>query len=121
MASLRDIRRHIASVKNIKQITYAMKMVAAARIKKAQKTILNSRPFAYKMEDAIVSLYDEMGEDDFKKSPARRLFEKKEKEQNVIGLVIVAADKGLCGSFNVNILKAAVKWLKENRDKKIKR
>lgn len=118
MASLRDIRRHIGSVKNIKQITYAMKMVAAARIKRAQKSILNSRPFAGKMEETIRSLFAEIGEDDFKSVRESQLFEKSEKSGRA-GLVVVTADKGLCGSFNVNVLKTAVKWMKENRDKKI--
>ncbi len=119
MASLRDIRRHIASVKNIKQITYAMKMVAAARIKRAQKAIFNSRPFALKMEETVRNLFAEMEEEDFKSSPTHRLFEKKS-EKNCIGLVMVTADKGLCGSFNINVLKTAVKWLRNNRGKKIK-
>ncbi|MCK4936664.1 MAG: ATP synthase F1 subunit gamma [Elusimicrobiales bacterium] len=119
MASLRDIRRHISSVKSIKQITYAMKMVAAARIKKAQNKILNSRPFADKMEEAIKNLYTEMGEEDFRHSPAFKLFEKHE-ESNVSVLIVITSDKGLCGSFNVNVLKRAVIWLKENKDREIK-
>ncbi|KAF0093890.1 MAG: F0F1 ATP synthase subunit gamma, partial [Rhodospirillaceae bacterium] len=64
MASLRDIRKHISSVKSIKQITYAMKMVAAARIKKAQGAILASRPFAQQMDRLVADLYCELGEDD---------------------------------------------------------
>ncbi|MCG2724702.1 MAG: ATP synthase F1 subunit gamma [Elusimicrobia bacterium] len=119
MASLRDIRRHISSVKSIKQITYAMKMVAAARIKKAQNKILNSRPFAEKMEETIKNLYMEMEEEDFNRSPAFKLFEKQDKS-NVGVLVIITSDKGLCGSFNVNVLKRAVLWLKENKDKETK-
>ena len=119
MASLRDIRRHITSVKSIKQITYAMKMVAAARIKKAQNKILNSRPFANKMEETIKNLYMEMGEEDFKHSPAFKLFEKHNVSNSSI-LVVITSDKGLCGSFNVNVLKRAVVWLKENKDKEIK-
>ncbi|MEA3306344.1 MAG: ATP synthase F1 subunit gamma [Elusimicrobiota bacterium] len=119
MASLRDIRRHITSVKSIKQITYAMKMVAAARIKKAQTKILNSRPFAEKMEETIKNLYTEMGEEDFQDSPAFELFEKYDKS-NVSILVVITSDKGLCGSFNVNVLKEAVVWLKENKDREIK-
>ncbi|MBU2531068.1 MAG: ATP synthase F1 subunit gamma [Elusimicrobia bacterium] len=119
MAALRDIRRHIASVKSIKQITYAMKMVAVARIKKAQNKILNSRPFADKMEETIKNLYVEMGEEDFKHSPAFKLFENQNKS-NICVLVVITSDKGLCGSFNVNVLKKVVAWLKENKDKEIK-
>jgi len=118
MASIRDIRKHISSVKSIKQITYAMKMVAAARIKRAQSGIISARPFSDKMDSLIGDLYCEMGEENFKASPAYKLFE----ERPLAGaacLVLVTADKGLCGSFNTNLLKAALAWLKEYRGKKI--
>ncbi len=118
MASLRDIRKHIKSVKSIKQITYAMKMVAAARIRRAQNSILSSRPFALKMEELIDDLQRDMESDNFKASPARALFDERPGARSA-GLVLVAADKGLCGSFNSNLLKAAAAWLRENREKKI--
>ena len=69
MASIRDIRKRIGSVKSIKQITHAMKMVAAARIKRAQAGIIAARPFSDKMDSLICDLYAEMGEEDFKASP----------------------------------------------------
>jgi len=118
MASLRDIRKHITSVKSIKQITYAMKMVAAARIKKAQTSILSSRPFALKMEALIADLYSELDSDDFKASGAYGLFAERPAAP-AAGLVLVAADKGLCGSFNSNLLKAAAAWLRNNRGQKM--
>ncbi|HBA61349.1 MAG TPA: ATP synthase F1 subunit gamma [Elusimicrobia bacterium] len=118
MASLRDIRKHIASVKSIKQITYAMKMVAAARIKRAQNAILASRPFAREMDRLIEDLYGEMGEDDFSSSAASALFDARH-PGGMLCLVLVTADKGLCGSFNTNLLKAAAAWLRENRGRKI--
>ncbi|MFA6434459.1 MAG: ATP synthase F1 subunit gamma [Elusimicrobiales bacterium] len=118
MASLRDIRKHIKSVKSIKQITYAMKMVSAARIKRAQAAILSSRPFAVKMEEMITDLYAEMESHSFKSSPAYALFAEKP-EAAAAGLVLVAGDKGLCGSFNSNLLKAAAAWLSENRGRKL--
>ncbi|HAH31860.1 MAG TPA: ATP synthase F1 subunit gamma [Elusimicrobia bacterium] len=118
MASIRDIRKHIGSVKSIKQITYAMKMVAAARIKRAQFGILSARPFSDKMDALVGDLYSEMGEEDFKASPAYKLFEEKTMA-GAVCLVLVTADKGLCGSFNTNLLKAALAWLKEYRGKKI--
>ncbi len=118
MASLRDIRKHISSVKSIKQITYAMKMVAAARIKKAQNAILASRPFAVEMDRLIADLYCELGEDDLAGTAARELFCERP-AGGPLCLVLVTADKGLCGSFNTNLLKAAAAWLKEHRGRKI--
>ncbi len=117
MASLRDIRKHIASVKSIKQITYAMKMVAAARIKKAQGAILASRPFAVEMDRLIADLYSEMGSEGLEGTAARELFA--QRPEGPLCLVLVTADKGLCGSFNTNLLKAAAAWLRENRGRKI--
>lgn len=118
MASLRDIRKHISSVKSIKQITYAMKMVAAARIKKAQGAILASRPFAFEMDRLIADLYSELGEDDLSGTAVRELFCERP-AGGPLCLVLVTADKGLCGSFNTNLLKAAAAWLRENRGRKI--
>lgn len=118
MASLRDIRKRVKSVKSIKQITYAMKMVSAARIKRAQNAILASRPFALKMEGMIADLCSEMESEDFKNSPAYALFADRPRA-SAAGLVLVAGDKGLCGSFNSNLLKAAAAWLTENRGRKL--
>ncbi len=118
MASLRDIRKRIKSVKSIKQITYAMKMVSAARIKRAQGAILASRPFAVHMEGLIADLCAEMEGGDFKKSPAYKLFAERP-QAAAAGLVLIAGDKGLCGSFNSNLLKAAAAWLTENRGRKL--
>jgi F-type H+-transporting ATPase subunit gamma len=118
MASLRDIRKHISSVKSIRQITYAMKMVAAARIKRAQNAILSSRPFAGRMDALIADLYGELGEEDIAGTAARELFSERP-AGGPLCLVLVTADKGLCGSFNTNLLKTAAAWLKEHRDRKI--
>ncbi|HAT73328.1 MAG TPA: ATP synthase F1 subunit gamma [Elusimicrobia bacterium] len=119
MASLRDIRKHISSVKSIKQITYAMKMVAAARIKRAQSAILASRPFASQMDRLIEDLYGELEEGDFSASAAKALFDERH-PGGIMCLVLVTADKGLCGSFNTNLLKAAASWLRENRGRKVR-
>lgn len=118
MASLRDIRKHINSVKSIKQITYAMKMVAAARIKKAQNSMLLARPFAIKMDEAIAMLKNEMKESDFKKSSFYDLFENGYSPQD-IGLILITSDKGLCGAFNTNLIKKTLNFIKENSDKRI--
>jgi F-type H+-transporting ATPase subunit gamma len=118
MPSLRDIRKHINSVKSIKQITYAMKMVAAARIKKAQNSMLASRPFAIKMDEMLSKLYAEMRGEDFKRASTYDLFVNNN-DKNKIGLVLITSDKGLCGSFNSNLIKKTLNFIKENRDKKI--
>ena len=117
MASLRDIRKHISSVKSIKQITYAMKMVAAARIKRAQGAILASRPFAADMDRLIEDLYLELGDEELA-GGASALFDERP-AGGPLCLVLVTADKGLCGSFNSNLLKAATAWLKANRERKV--
>lgn len=119
MASLRDIRKRIKSVKSIRQITYAMKMVSAARIRRAQSAILAARPFAHKMEGLLSDLYGEMTLDEFKTSNAYSLFAERPSAR-ALGLVLIASDKGLCGSFNSNLLKAAAAWLSENRGSPIR-
>jgi F-type H+-transporting ATPase subunit gamma len=96
-----------------------MKMVSAARIKRAQSAILSSRPFAVNMEGMISDLYTEMEGDEFKDSSAYSLFAERPMAPGA-GLVLVAGDKGLCGSFNSNLLKAAAAWLAENRSKKLR-
>ena len=95
-----------------------MKMVAAARIRRAQNSILASRPFAEKMNELITDLQDDLASETFKASPARALFDERPNAR-AAGLALVTADKGLCGSFNSNLLKAAAAWLRENREKKI--
>lgn len=118
MASLRDIRKHIKAVKNIKKITYAMKMVSSARIKKAQNQILSFKPYASHLEDVIVSLKNEMDEDDVKNSKLYR-FLRRSVNTFSMGIVVVSGDKGLCGSFNNSIINSAVKFIKQNKEKKI--
>lgn len=118
MPSLRDIRKHIKSIKSIKQITYAMKMVAAARIKRAQNSILSARPYAIEMEKAISMLKSKMLEDDFKKSSSYKFFQSHNPNGD-IGLVLITSDKGLCGAFNASLLKKAVAFIKSNNSSKI--
>ncbi len=118
MASLRDIRKHIQSIKSIKQITYAMKMVAAARIKRAQTSILSARPYAIEMEKAISMLKCEMLEDDFKNSSSYKFFQSPNPAGD-IGLVLITSDKGLCGAFNASLLKKAVAFIKANNSSRI--
>jgi F-type H+-transporting ATPase subunit gamma len=110
MASLLDMRRRIKSVKNTQQITKAMKMVAAAKLKRATDRVTAARPFAQKMSEILGNLSSKIG-DEFS-SP---LLDARGDEKYLI--VLVSADKGLCGGFNTNIMKAAQNFLKENAGK----
>jgi F-type H+-transporting ATPase subunit gamma len=112
MANLLDIRRRIKSVKNTQQITKAMKMVSAAKLKRAQNRVVNARPFANKMTEVLGELAAQTSEDFH-----HPLLDARGDERYLV--VLVTADKGLCGAFNTNLLKAATVFLKENPDKKV--
>src|SRR5438309_253580 len=112
MANLLDIRRRIKSVKNTQQITKAMKMVSAAKLKRAQNRVINARPFANKMSEVLSELAAQTTEE-FHHS----LLDARGDERYLV--VLVTADKGLCGAFNANLLKATQTFLKEHADKKI--
>jgi F-type H+-transporting ATPase subunit gamma len=107
MATLRAIRRRIASVKKTQQITRAMQMVAAAKFRKAQQAILLARPYAYKMREVISSLASR-AELDLHPLLARRPGKQTE-------IVVVTADRGLCGGFNSNILRMASRHIEQMR------
>ena len=112
MANLLDIRRRIKSVKNTQQITKAMKMVSAAKLKRAQDRVINARPFANKMSEVLSELAAQTTEE-FN----HPLLDARGDERYLV--VLVTADKGLCGAFNANLLKATQAFLKEHADKKI--
>jgi F-type H+-transporting ATPase subunit gamma len=112
MANLLDIRRRIKSVKNTQQITKAMKMVSAAKLKRAQDRVINARPFANKMNAVLAELAAQTTEE-FN----HPLLDPRGDERYLV--VLVTADKGLCGAFNANLLKATQSFLKEKADKKI--
>ena len=102
MPSLIDLRRRVRAVKNTQQITKAMKMVAASKLRRAQERITNARPYAVQMQHVLASL---AGRAD---GAAHPLLEVREQTADSRTLVIsVSADKGLCGSFNTNAIKAA--------------
>jgi len=112
MANLLDIRRRIKSVKNTQQITKAMKMVSAAKLKRAQDRVINARPFADKMNQVLSELAGQTT-DDFH----HPLLDKRGDERYLV--VLVTADKGLCGAFNANLIKAAQAFVKENPGRQI--
>jgi F-type H+-transporting ATPase subunit gamma len=120
MASLREIRRKIKSVKSTEQITKAMKMVAAARMRKSQLAILAARPFAVKMEQLVGDLAAAESRADAeagREAKAHPFFQKR--PAGPAALVLVTADKGLCGAFNSNLIKAAIGWLRANEGRKV--
>ncbi len=106
MASLKDIRRRIASVENTKQVTRAMQMVSAAKLRKAQDRIVSARPYAEKMEEMVKSLAVRAGE-----NVTHPLLETR--EVNNVHLVLFTSDRGLCGSFNTNLIKRAESFTAE--------
>ena len=106
MANLRDIRNRINSVENTRQVTRAMKMVAAAKLRKAQERIFQTRPYAYKIREIIEHLKDELD------PTAHPLFETPDTEGGML-LIVVSADRGLCGGFNTNVIKRAEAAIEE--------
>ena len=103
MATLQDIRRRIRSVQSTQKITRAMKLVAAAKLRRAQERILEARPYAIKMADLVGALVRGLGED---KHP---LLVRREGPRKLY--VVVTADKGLCGAFNSNVARRALELL----------
>ena len=112
MPNLLDIRRRIKSVKNTQQITKAMKMVSAAKLKRAQDRVVTARPFANKMREVLGALADRTDENFH-----HPLLDARGDERYL--LVLITADKGLCGAFNTNLIKAAQTFVRDNPDKQI--
>ncbi len=108
MPSLKDIKKRIGTVKNTSQITKAMKMVSAAKLRKAQEAVVAARPYADKIQDVVSSLA--LRED----SEAHPLLGKRGKSRALV--VLMTSDRGLCGGFNSSITKAAESFIKENAD-----
>jgi len=112
MPNLLDIRRRIKSVKNTQQITKAMKMVSASKLRRAQDRVVTARPFANKMMEILGELAKRTDEDFH-----HPLLDERGDERYL--LVLVTADKGLCGAFNTNLVKAAQSFMKQNSEKSI--
>ncbi len=109
MASLKDIRARIQSTKNTQQITSALKLVSASKLKRAQNNVVNLRPYAKALKQMIYDLAAS-------ERAQHALLEKRNNVQNLL-LVVVSSDRGLCGSFNSSINKYTTKYLEENKDK----
>ncbi|MEE4197754.1 MAG: ATP synthase F1 subunit gamma [Bacteroidales bacterium] len=106
MSSLKDIRTRIASVKSTRQITSAMKMVSAAKLKKAQDSVINLRPYAHKLNDILNNITQSvnLAEDN--------IYSRAGYPDRIL-LVVISSNKGLCGAFNANVIKETLRLLEE--------
>ena len=102
MPSLIDLRRRIRAVKNTQQITKAMKMVAASKLRRAQERIMSARPYAVQMQRVLSSV---AGRVDPSIHPLLAVRERRPESKTLV--IVITGDKGLCGSFNTNVIKAA--------------
>src|SRR6476620_624516 len=112
MPSLIDLRRRIRAVKNTQQITKAMKMVAASKLRRAQERIINARPYASQMQRVLSSVATRV---DPSIHPLLTVREPRPDSKTLV--IVVTGDKGLCGSFNTNVIKAGAAYILENPQK----
>jgi len=118
MANLLDIRRRIRSVKNTRQITKAMQMVSAAKLRRAQERALAARPYAQMLTNVLKSLVSRAEIYDPNTGEARHPLLVRRPENNIV-LIVVSGEKGLAGAFNANILKAASSFIASKAGKNI--
>src|SRR5687767_1745040 len=111
MATLKAIRRRVSSVRNIQQITKAMKMVSAARLRRAQEAAFAARPYAEKLEAVLQNL---AGQSETLAHP----FLSSREEKN-IGLLLVTSDRGLCGGFNTALIRAAEAFMRAHAGQQV--
>src|SRR5471032_1230575 len=115
MASLRTIRTRIKSVRNTQKITKAIKMVDAAKLRRAQDAMLRARPYAQMLDEVLSSLASGQPGSDTGAPPPHPLMAVR--EQKRIEIVLLTADRGLCGGFNANILRRAQRFMAEEASK----
>jgi F-type H+-transporting ATPase subunit gamma len=115
MPSLLDIRRRIRAVKSTQQITKAMKMVAASKLRRAQDRIQHGRPFAMQMRRVLSGLATRVD------AAAHPLLDERKvpRAHGRVLLLVITADRGLCGSFNANVIKAAATFITERPDRQV--
>jgi F-type H+-transporting ATPase subunit gamma len=112
MPSLRDIQNRIRSVKNTQKITRAMKLVAAAKLRRAQDSILSARPYAVEVGSLLRRVATRAQGEEGAPHPLLDV-----REPRRVLLVIMTSDRGLCGGFNSNILRRGERFIRENRDR----
>jgi F-type H+-transporting ATPase subunit gamma len=111
MATLKTIRKRISSVRNTQQITKAMKMVSAAKLRRAQEAAVAARPYAEKMTELLKNVSARVS------TEAHPLL--KAREEKKILVVLFTSDRGLCGGYNANLIRAAEAFMRRNSDKQI--
>jgi F-type H+-transporting ATPase subunit gamma len=114
MPTLRDIRRRIRSVESTQKITRAMKLVAAAKLRRAQERILAARPYANKMAELLGNLVSATG--DAQETPHPLLVQREGPRREI---VIITADRGLAGAFNSNVIRRALELIRESNTKQV--
>ena len=107
MPGLKEVRIRIASVKSTQQITNAMKMVAASKLRKAQNAIIKLRPYAAKLHEIMQNLSASMGDS------GESAYTRERKPENIL-IIVITSNRGLCGGFNSNIIKEATNQIKTN-------
>ncbi|HWQ70744.1 MAG TPA: ATP synthase F1 subunit gamma [Desulfitobacteriaceae bacterium] len=105
MAGVRDIRRRIRAIRNMQQITKAMKMVAAARLRKAQDKVIAARPYANQLQEVLARVVQAQA------GVKHPLLEKRTVQK--VGYILVTSDRGLCGGFNANLIRKTTSLLQE--------
>ncbi|UJS17205.1 MAG: ATP synthase F1 subunit gamma [Candidatus Jettenia sp.] len=113
MLSTREIKQRIRSISSIKQITRAMEMVAASRLKKVESRVVASRAYTERMHMVLNHLVSTL-------EKAHPWFAEKGQEISVIKAILITGDKGLCGAYNNNIIQKVVRFMKDQSDKKVK-
>jgi F-type H+-transporting ATPase subunit gamma len=111
MPSLKDLRKRIGSVRSTQQITKAMKMIAAARLRRAQEAAEHARPYAAKLTEMFTAVVAGLSEE------AHPLLARREERR--IDLVLLTSDRGLCGGFNSNLVRQAETFLREHQDREV--
>ena len=111
MATLKEIRKRVSSVQNIQQITKAMKMVSAARLRRAQESALAARPYAEKLEAVLQNLAAQGDE-------LEHPFLTERAERNIT-LIVITSDRGLCGGFNSSLIREAESFRRKHTDQKV--
>ncbi len=114
MANVLDIRRRIRSVKNTRQITKAMQMISAARLRKAQERALSARPYGQMLTNVLKSLVSRAELYDPETGEPKHPLLAQRPEQNIV-LIVVTGDRGLAGAFSANIIKAAMRFIREHK------
>ena len=115
MPSLIDMRRRIRSVRNTQQITKAMKMISAARLRKAQERAFNARPYAALLRETLINIASRVAASS--EGVKHPLLTERPQERSTV--LVLTGDRGLCGAFNTNILRASERFFAENAGKKI--